>query len=186
MVKKVKQKPSMFSRFCSKMLVLVIIVLCFLIVLKGNADLKNKFYKMVFQNNINFTKINEVYKKYFGSSLPLKNNESKSEMVSSNKLEYTSKEKYKDGVKLIVKNSYLVPSLDAGLIISKGEKKDYGNTVVVQRSDGVEVWYSNLKNISVGLYDYIKKGDYLGEANGDYIYLVFEKEGKTLDYQKYI
>ena len=186
MVKKVKQKPSVFSRFCSKVLVLIILVLVCLIFLKGNVSLRNKIYKTVFESNISFAKINEIYKKYFGSSLPLSKNNEKSALVSNIKLEYSSKEAYKDGVKLMVDNNYLVPSMDSGLIIYKGEKEGYGNTVIIQRSDSVEVWYANLKNISVGLYDYVKKGDYLGEANGDSFYLVFQKEGKVLDYQKYI
>ena len=36
------------------------------------------------------------------------------------------------------------------------------------------------------MYDYLKTGDILGEANGTKMYLVFTKEGKTLDYKKYI
>ena len=187
MAKKTKQDPSKFSKICSRFLVLVIVVLICLIFLKSNADLRNTVYKKVFQNNMSFAKINEIYKKYFGSSLPFSNdNSEKTKLVSDINLEYSSNEKYKDGVKLIVKDGYLVPSMDKGLVIFKGEKEGYGNTVIIQRPDNVEVWYANLKNISVSLYDYIKKGDYLGEANGTSIYLVFQKEGKTLDYQKYI
>lgn len=183
--KNVVIKPSLISRLLSKFLVLVIIVLVCLITLKSNADLKNFVYKKVFQNNFSFAKMNEVYKKYFGSSLPLKSSTT-SEMVSSETLEYTDSSNYKEGVKLNVKENYLVPSLDSGLVIFVGDKQDYGNTVIVQRPDNVEVWYCNLKTVGVSLYDYIKKGENIGEANGNNIYLVFKKDGKSLDYKKYI
>ena len=76
--------------------------------------------------------------------------------------------------------------MDSGLVIFAGKKDDYGNTVIVQRPDNVEVWYANLDNIGVSLYDYIKQGELVGEAQGKTLYMIFKKEGKTLDYQKYI
>ena len=71
-------------------------------------------------------------------------------------------------------------------IIFNDNKEGYGKTLVIQRSDGIEVWYGNLKNTSVSIYDYVKKGDLLGEASGEEIYIVFVKEGKNLDYKKYL
>ena len=187
MAKKAKVKPSRLSKYFSRFLVLVVITLGCMVALKSNADLRDAVYKKVFQNNLSFAKINEVYKKYFGSSLPLADNVTdNAELVSATKLEYSDASKYKDGVKLTVKDGYLVPAMDSGLIIFAGEKEDYGNTVIVQRPDNVEVWYCNLKTPSVSLYDYVKKGGVIGEANGEAIYMVFTKEGKTLDYKKYI
>ncbi len=187
MAKNTKVKPSRLSRYFSRFLVVIVIMLGFLVSLKGNADFRNFVYKNVFQNNLSFAKINEVYKKYFGSSLPLADNVTeKTELVSATKLEYSDSSKYKDGVKLTVKDSYLVPSMDNGLVIFAGKKDDYGNTVIIQRPNNVEVWYCNLKEASVSLYDYLKKGEIVGEANGKEIYMVFTKEGKTLDYKEYI
>lgn len=40
------------------------------------------------------------------------------------------------------------------------------------------------KNIK--MYDYVKKGDLIGEAKDKKIYLLFEEKGKFLDYKKYI
>lgn len=186
MAKKEIKTPSRFSKLCSKILVLTVCVLICMILLKSNADLRDKVYKKVFQNNFSFAKINETYKKYFGSSVPLSKEKEETSLVSSTKLEYNNAEKYKDGVKLTVKENYLVSSLDSGLVIYIGEKEGYGNTIIIQRPDNVEVWYSNIKNTNVSLYDYIKKEDNIGEANGNYIYLVFTKEGKIEDYQKYL
>jgi len=184
---KAKEKPSRFSRYLSRFLVLVVITLVTLITLKSNPDLRNKVYKTVFQNNMSFAKINEVYKKYFGSSLPLADNvTADTQLVSAEKLEYSDISKYKDGAKLTVKENYVVPAMDSGLIIFAGEKDSYGNTIIIQRPDNIEVWYANLKEVNVSLYDYIKKGEILGETKDKTLYMVFTKEGKALDYQKYI
>ena len=47
------------------------------------------------------------------------------------------------------------------------------------------MWYGNISNTSVKLYDYVKKGDILGEVN-DYLYLVYKKNGNILNYEDYI
>ena len=67
-----------------------------------------------------------------------------------------------------------------------GEKENYGNTIVVEQTDGIEVFYSNIKLNNIKLYDYLEKGELLGEVNDNTLYLVFEKEGKYLDYKEYI
>ena len=183
---KTKNKPSRVSRCFSGFLVLVILTLVSLIVLKGNASFRNFVKEKVFNNNLSFAKINEIYKKYFGSSLPLADNSKNTETVSAPKLEYTKISKYKDGAKLTVKDNYAVPVMDSGLVVFAGEKEGYGMTIVVQRPDNVEVWYANLDNANMSLYDYVKKGDIVGEAKDKTLYLVFNKDGKALDYKKYI
>ncbi len=186
MRKKEIKKVNKFSKLCSRFLVCVIIVLIGLIALKSNPNLKKTLYKNVFQNNLKFAKIDELYEKYFGSSLPLTGNKSNLAAVSSDKLEYESKEKYEGGVKLKVSDGYAISILKSGIVVFAGEKEIYGNTVVVQGADDVEIWYSNLKDIKVSMYDYLKKGSIVGEANGDNFILVFTKDGKELDYKKYI
>ena len=80
---KKKEKVSKFSKFCSRFLVLGVFMLVLLILLKGNADFRGFIYKNVFQNNLSFAKINEVYEKVFGSSLPFKED---AQTVSLNKI----------------------------------------------------------------------------------------------------
>ena len=63
-------------------------------------------------------------------------------------------------------------------------KKEYGNTIIVQRPDNVEVWYSNVKT-NLKMYDYIEKGTNVGEADNT-LYLVFKKDGAILNYADYI
>ena len=179
------KKTNKFSKFCSRTLICIILVLIGLIILKGSPNARTFIYKNVFQNNLKFAKINELYEKYFGSSLPL-TGDNKTALVSSEKIEYENFEKYKDGVKLTVSENYTVPILNSGIVIFTGEKEGYGKTVIVQGPDEVEIWYSNLKDIKVSMYDYLKKGNIIGEAESKTLILVFTKDGKNLDYKKYI
>ena len=99
------------------------------------------------------------------------------------KLTYSSISKYKDGSSLKVTSSYLVPILEDGMIIYTGEKEDYGLTVIIEQANGIEVWYSNLKNYRVKLYDYVEKGTLLGEVDNE-LYIVIKKDGKYLNYEE--
>lgn len=185
MAKKKKEHKSKLLKYLNRFLLLVVISLISLIVLKSSSSLQEKVYKTVFQNNFSFAKINEVYEKYFGSSLPFVKEESE-QLVSAISLEYQEDEKYKDGVKLTVENDYLIPATSSGLIIFAGEKEGYGNTIVLQRPDGIEVWYSNLDTTSVSLYDYVKSGTTIGVAKDNTLYMVFTEDGEYLDYKDYI
>ena len=158
--------------FFSKFLVVAFMSIITLIVLKANPKLKPTFYQKVYEDNISFAYINSLYEKYFGSSIPFK--------------EVFKADNYLDGVKIVVGNDYLIPCIETGLVVFVGEKEDYGNTVIIEQQDGTTVWYSNLKNSSVKLYDYVKKGSYIGENKDDYMYLVFKKEGNIVDYKNYI
>ena len=178
-----KKAISFFSKLC----ICVILVLTTLILVKKSPSFKELFYKNVYENNISFAKINSIYEKYAGSSLPFKDYFIKKEQpVFSEKLTYNSSSSYLDGVKLVVDNEYLIPILEDGLVIFVGEKDGYGNTVIIGQSDGIDVWYSNVDNVSINLYDYVSKGSLLGNAKEDYFYLVFKKNGQILNYEDYI
>lgn len=185
MRKKEFRRVSLFSKLVSRFLVFVIFVLFCLIFLKGNSKLRGDIYKFVFQDNLKFAKINSIYEKYFGSSLPLKSGSMLS-MVSSPKIQYDSVKKYKDGVSLKVAQNYAVSCLESGIVIFVGEKDGYGNTVIVQGADETEFWYSNLNGLKVQMYDYIKRGEIVGEALDSKLILAFKKDGKVLDYKKFI
>ena len=48
------------------------------------------------------------------------------------------------------------------------------------------MWYGNLDNVNVNLYDYVEKGSLLGEVKDTNLYLVYQKDGKYVDYKEYI
>ena len=185
MTKKRIKKVSLVSKLFSKFLVCVVLLLGVLIALKSSPSLRENLYKYVFQNHFSFAEVNAAYEKLFGSSLPLTGTD-KTALVSSTKIEYEDSKAYKEGVELTVSENYVIPVIKGGIVVFAGEKEGYGNTVVIQQGDGVEVWYANIKEIKVSMYDYLKTGDILGEASGKKMYLVFTKEGEILDYKKYI
>lgn len=182
----------MFSKnkiinFFSKILFCIILVLVILICIKSSDEFKTNFYKYVFETNISFAQINKIYEKYAGSSLPFKELFIKDvEQVFNENLVYEEKSKYLDGVKLQVDSNYLVSSLKDGIVIFIGEKENYGYTIIISQVDGIDVWYSNIDNPALELYDNVKQGSLIGNAKDDYFYLVFKKDGQVLNYEEYL
>lgn len=171
--------------FIIRLLIAVIFVLSISIGVKKSTSFKTNFYKNVYENNISFGYLNTLYTKYLGPILPFKLDLNQTP-VFSEKLTYKSKNKYMDGVELEVETNYLVPSLDAGLVVFVGEKEGYGNTIIIEEESGNEVWYGNLDNLNVELYDYIETGTYLGDTTNNKLYLVFKKDGNILNYEEYL
>jgi len=176
-----------FLNYVNKFLFVVLLTIVTLIVLKGNSSLKTEFYKYVYEDHISFASINKLYKKYFGSQIPfseLLDDTTKS--VFNEQLTYNSKQKYNDGVKLEVTKNYLVPALEEGMVVFVGEKEGYGSTVIIQQTNGVDVWYSNISIDNVKVYDYIEKGNIIGEVKDTTLTMLFKKDGKILPYEDYI
>lgn len=175
-----------YMRYLYKFLILVVLTLFVMIMLKSNDKFKKKFYEYVYEKNFSFAKLNALYQDKFGSQIPfLDIAQDSSKQVFNESLEYRDKSDYKDGVKLKVSSNYMVPILESGLVVFIGEKEGYGNTVIIQQIDGVDVWYGNISNTSIKLYDYVEKGNLLGECSNE-LYLVFKKDGNRLDYENRI
>lgn len=168
-----------------KFLILVVLTTFTIILLKLNPEFKINFYKCIYENSFSFAQINNWYQDKFGSSLPFSNYFEEVTPVFNEQLKYNEANIYKDGVSLSVGYDYLVPALDSGIVIFIGEKEGYGKTVIVQQENGTDVWYSNLKEINLQLYDYIKDGNLIGSVDEN-LYLIFIKNGEVVDYQEYI
>ena len=162
------------------LMITIILFLVTIILLKSNFNFKNWFDKNVLNNHISITNIASKYETLFGKPLPFRN--LIKEPVFSEKLNYLSKEKYKEGVLLKLSNN-LVPSLDKGLVIFVG-KKDEENCITIESID-YDTTYCMLMNIGVKLYDHVDIGTYIGEVNEKLI-LYFTKNGEYLDYEEYI
>lgn len=162
----------------------------FILIILITSNLSDKFKSLVknelLENTFNFSKINALYKKYVTKINPIKPEGDDTSLVSSaHGLNYSKSEDYLDGVKLTVDSEYPVKMLDSGLVVYIGEKEGYGSCIVVKQSNGIDVIYGNITDTNIKVYDYIEKGTIIGNAN-EYLYLVFQKEGETLDYKKYI
>ncbi len=183
--KKLVLKQS-FRNFISRCLIVIILVLGCLIAIKSHPSFKTKIIKYVYEDNINFTKFKNIYDKYFGKILSVDKVVPTEEKVFNEQLSYQKANIYKDGVELKVDNNYLVPNLESGIVVFMGNKEEYGNTIIIEQINGIDVWYSNIKTTDIKLYDYIEKGKLIGEAVDQKIYMVFQKDGKNLDYKDYI
>ena len=173
--KKVKSK---LLSFFNKIMVCSLILIISLIILKKNPSIKEYVKEEVFNNNLSFAYIKELYNKYFGSILP--DNSSDIVGVFSEKIAYKNKADYLDGYILEVSHNYLVPVIETGIVVYIGEKEGYGKVYIVEQVDGKNVWYGNIENSSVKLYDYVTKGSFLGETKDNNLYLVIEENGEYL------
>ena len=173
-------------RMLSKTLITIIIFLVGLILVKQNKDIKNFIIENVYEKSFKFTKVKKVYEKYFGNILSINKIVKEETPVFEEKLNYSKKNAYKDGVALTVSNNYLVPVLESGIVVFIGQKEEYGDTIIIEQTNGIDVFYSNIDTTNVKLYDYVEKGSLLGEVKNNKLYLVFQKDGKYLDYKEYI
>lgn len=182
-------KNNKTKRYIKNLFIRIFIVLIIFISLgiacKMSPDFKDKIYNYLGKGNISFTKINKLYNKYLGEVIPSLKKKDNTAYVFNENLRYDNISKYYDGAILEVDGSYLVPALKEGMVIFIGEKENYGNTVIIEDLDGVDTWYGNIDNTTLGLYDYVDKGTLVGEVKNKF-YLVFTKSDKFLDYEEYI
>ena len=179
-------KHNFIYSFITKVAICTILVLVTLVFLKYDKNNEQILRKFLYEKNISMATINNWYKKHFGDITPFQNVvKDNTKLVFNDTLAYEEANMYKDGVKLTVEKNYLVPTLESGIVVFIGDKEGYGKTIIIEQTDGVNVWYGNVENISVSLYDYVSKGEFLAEAN-EKLYMVFQKKGKYLKYTDYL
>ena len=169
----------------NKLLLSIIIFLIGMILVKTNPKLKQTIKTKLYEESLPFQKLKNTYEKYLGNILSV-DKLSKEQEVFNETLSYNNLKKYKDGVKLTVSNNYMVPIIESGVVVFIGEKENYGNTIIIEQVDGIDTFYGNVKINNIKLYDYVEKGELLGETKDNTLYLVFQKDGKSLNYKEYI
>lgn len=180
-----KSKNNLFKNIVLRVLITIIVTLILLIGFKMNNNFKKTFYHYVYEENFPFSVVKNFLQEKFGTSLTFDKIVTDEE-VFNEKLSYKDKSLYHDGVKLTVSSEYMIPSLESGIVVYIGEKENYKQVVIVQQMNGVDVWYGNIKQANVKLYDYVEKGSLIGQVDNKTLYLVFQKEGKFVDYQSYL
>lgn len=170
------------KNFISKFLLAIIFFLSSIIFTNINDKNLLLYKEYVLTESLPFTKIKGWYEELFGEVLP---KDDSNKMVIKGHLVYKNIENYKDGEVLTLTTNTLINSLQSGIVVYCGEKDDYKNTVIIQGIDGVDIWYGNLTNVSVKLYDYVEKDKLIGETNSDLLYLVIKKDNNFLKYEDY-
>ena len=169
----------------SRILITVIFVLGSIIFTNISEDNKALYQKYVLEDSLEFTKINELYQSVFGDvDIAKKDNNTDSEVVFGD-VSYTNIEPFKNGVKLTVGMNEAISVITSGIVVFIGEKDDLGNTVIIQGNDGVDIWYSNITDTDISVYDYIEAGSILGSSNSEDIYLTINKDGEFINYEEY-
>ncbi len=164
----------------SRTLLTVILILSVLIVSNFSASAKEGIVKYLFQTDFKFSTINKIYNKYFLDIFKKKEN-IKPVNLDKN-IDFDKAESYKDGVSIPMSKNSTISLLNSGIVVYIGEKGGYNNTIIIQQSNGIDVWYGNVDNVSAKLYDYIEKNTVIATSK-EKLYLVFQKDGKFLDYK---
>lgn len=167
-------------------LTVVVLFLVLAILSKSSQNYKDLIITNIYEKNISFAKVKKLYTKYLGGIVPLDKLTPDTTPVFNEKLEYTNISIYHDGAKLEVIDKYLVPIIEEGMVVYIGEKENYGNVVIIEGVDGIEIWYGNMETTSVELYDYVEKSTYLGQTKDNLLYLAYSKDGNFLDYKEYL
>ena len=170
--------------FVFKILISIIIFLILGIMCKVDNKYQTKIHYYLYENSFNFNSIYNFYNKYLGGTT-FYEKKGQFSPVFEEKLKYNRISKYKQGIKLEVDKNYLIPTIEKGIVINIKKHKDYKNTIIIKTDNNTNIWYGNICNYSIKLYDYLEKGDYIGQSCQNYIYIVFEKNGKYLNYKKH-
>lgn len=175
-------KKKIISKYVTKFMLAIIFFLVS-VIFTNMSDKNLLLYKeYVLTESLPFTKIKGWYEELFGEVLPKSDN---TQTVMSGKLVYKEIKDYQDGEVLTVSSKALVNSLTSGVVVFSGEKDGYGNTVIIQGIDGADIWYGNLENVSVTLYDYIEEGTVIGSIKDEFLYLVIKKDNEFIKYEDY-
>lgn len=174
-------------RFLMKLFLCIILFLVLGILCKMDVQYKEYINNKLYQESISFSSFRNFYNQYLGGVFPIENfSKMRTNYVFNEKLNYQQIKDYEEGAMLSVSKNYLVPNMEEGIVVYVGEKEKYGNVIIVENRDGIDIWYGNLCNSLVKLYDTVEAGAYLGEACEDVIYLVYTKGNNYLDYQEYL
>ena len=183
-----KEKESKRSKYInnlfSRVLISIILVLASVIFVKKSNDNLLLYKDYVFEQSFKFATLNKLYHKYLGNVLPFDNLENTQQPVFNETFSYKESSKNLDGTKFIVSDNYLMPVLHEGIVVFIGQKEGYGDTVIIQGTDGTDIWYTNIST-SLKLYDYVKKDSLVGECLSNELTLVIQKNNEYLDYSEY-
>jgi len=166
-------KNNFFKSIISKLFTITIFTMIVIIASNYSVSFRNFIINDVLNSTMDFSKVNKLL------NSTSKIFESNKTMIVNSEVSDNSEE-YLDGVKYNVQNNSDVLLKDSGIVTYIGNKEGYGNTVIVQQSNGYYAWYGNIKE-SIKLYDYLEKGSVIGNSKGKYYYYALFKDNKKVD-----
>lgn len=164
-------KKEILKKLLGKLYTIVIFTMFVIILSNTNESFKKFLIDDVLNNTMDFSKVNNAL-----DNVTNVFKEDETKIVFNEEKE---QEEYKDGYKYYINKNEEVKLKDSGIITYIGEKEGYGNTIIVQQSNGYYAWYGNI-NEEVKLYDYIEAGESIGKSKEDYYYYVLLKDDKPI------
>ncbi|MBE6147936.1 MAG: M23 family metallopeptidase [Firmicutes bacterium] len=173
-------KKNNLSKIVTKILCCLIFLFASLIFTSLNDENLVFYKKYVFEDNFEFMNFKNFYKKFSSSG----KKEDTTKMVFGSTLEYTNISPYQNGQSLEIGSEVPINSLTGGIVVFAGIKEGFNNTIIIQGSDGYDIWYGNLSNVDIGIYDYVDAGTIIASAS-DNLYLLITKDAKYFTYEEY-
>lgn len=170
------------NKFITKILLSIILCFSSLIYIKQDEKNLENYKQYVFSETFSFTKANNLLSKYLDNNF-LNTSSEETAMVFDEVIE-TTKEKYENGTKLKYSNPNAVKLIESGIVVYVGKKENLGNTIIIQGIDGYDIWYSNISNSNIKIYDYLEKDFVIGET--EELIVTISKDGQYIDYDEYI
>ncbi|HDX9579165.1 TPA: M23 family metallopeptidase [Bacillus pseudomycoides] len=174
-----------------KLLLSAILVLAVAILFKNQANSFEEprtVVKQVMKEEFQFAYVSKWYESKFGKPLSfLPSSEKKSPQKEKNYAVPASGKVMQNfqvngqGVFVQTAANAVVESVNEGIVVSIGQKEEFGNTIEIQHADGTESWYGNLGETSVKLYDYVAKKQKVGTVANGKFYFAFKKNEKFID-----
>ncbi|HET7628320.1 MAG TPA: M23 family metallopeptidase [Bacillales bacterium] len=162
------------------------------------------YVKRTFSNEFQFAAVSEWYENRFGHPLALFPNPETNEMKANGdqqSLPYAKpvngkiKASFSEtgtGILMETDDKAQVRAVEEGFVTFVGDKEGIGKTVIVQLTNGEQAWYGKLANVHVKLYDYVERGEKIGEVKpaaqgeGGTFYFAIKKEDGFIDPLKVI
>ena len=178
----IKNSSYISGLFTRTLISVIFVLLCAIFVNMSDKNLL-LFKDYFFNNTLEFTKINELYKTYFGNIIPEEISPTIS--VASTDKDYINIEEMSDSYKITLTGDTM-HFLQSGIVVFIGDKENLGKTVIIQGNDGVDIWYSNLNNVNLSMYDYVEKNTLVGEFKENVAILTFMEDGNYISYENYL
>ena len=183
LLKSKDEKKIKLNMFVTKTLLSIIVVLAVLITSNYNSKFNLLMKEKVINSNWKFSYFNNKISSLFGKSVLAIPKETQSVFYEQEKTPLIKV--IDDKSKLIYDTNTNINAIQSGIVVFAGEKEGLGYTIIIQGIDECDIWYSNLINSNVKLYDYVEKGKIIGEVN-NYLLIDIIKNKKHLNYEEYI
>ena len=127
-------KKKYLKSFITRVLISTILFLIVGILINRNDRFLLYYKNHVYEKSLSFNKFSSILNKYFKNTINIED-----PVKSVNKdINYSSYNAYKDGA--VLNDIGNVYPFKSGIVVFIGNKEEYGNTIIIQGMDGVDIY----------------------------------------------